>query len=42
MPLDTVNMQQGANTLDLVYMYTVPTFSAAVPLPAEASYLAYR
>lgn len=42
LPLDTVNMTQGANTLDLVYVYTVPTFNSQIPLAAESSYLGYR
>jgi len=42
LPLDVVNMMQGANTLDLCYVYTVPTFNSQVPLASESSYLGYR
>lgn len=42
MPLDIVNQTQGANQLDLVYVYDVPLRTNQVPLPAESAYLAFK
>jgi len=33
LPLDVVNQSQGANQLDLVYVYDVPLRTNQVPLP---------
>jgi hypothetical protein len=42
MPLDVVNQTQGANTLDLVYVYTAPITTPSIPTVSEDSYLAFK
>jgi len=42
MPLDVVNQTQGANQLDLGYVYVAPITTPAVPTVSEESYLAFK
>lgn len=42
MPLDIVNQSQGANQLDLVYVYDVPLRTNQIPIALESAYLAFK
>lgn len=42
MPLNTVNVQQGANYMELPIVYTVPILNGIIPSPTETAYLAYK